>query len=253
MNEQEKIEQIDPVQEPAPREEPFWNYRDLALVLGAGLPLLAVAAFLVRGLFIAFSWSGRGTAMELLPAQFLAYIFWFGFLFLLLRMKYDRPLFASLGWIRAGEPFWKFVRAGVALAFGIALAGVLLRTPDIDMPMKQLLTTRTSVLLIGIAAVSFGPFCEELAFRGFVQPLLVRSLGAPAGIALAALPFAFLHGPQYGWSWRHMLLIAVAGASFGWMRHRTGSTLASAVMHAAYNFTFFAIFIIYGKDLPTEW
>jgi membrane protease YdiL (CAAX protease family) len=32
---------------------------------------------------------------------------------------------------------------------------------------------------------------------------------------------------------------AKAGAAFGWMRHRTDSTLDSAVMHAAHNALFF--------------
>ena len=49
------------------------------------------------------------------------------------------------------------------------------------------------------------------------------------------MPFALLHGPQYAWSWRHVLLIAVAGSAFGWWRVYTRSTGASALMHAGYN------------------
>jgi membrane protease YdiL (CAAX protease family) len=30
-------------------------------------------------------------------------------------------------------------------------------------------------------------------------------------------------------------LFALAGAAFGWMRHATGSTRASTIMHASYN------------------
>jgi membrane protease YdiL (CAAX protease family) len=131
--------------------------------------------------------------------------------------------------------------------------GALLRTPDLDMPMKRLLSDRTSLLLVGVAAATLGPVCEELAFRGFLMPLLVRSLGAWPGIVVSALPFALLHGPQYAWSWRHLLLIVIAGVSFGWMRHRTGSTAAAAVMHAGYNFTFFVAFVLQGKDVPTQW
>jgi len=56
---------------------------------------------------------------------------------------------------------------------------------------------------------------EELIFRGFLQPLLVRSLGAPAGILATALPFGLLHFQEYGNSWRHVLLISLSGVAFG--------------------------------------
>jgi hypothetical protein len=119
--------------------------------------------------------------------------------------------------------------------------------------MKRILSNRLAVLLVGVAAATVGPLCEELAFRGFLMPLLVRSLGPAAGIVLSALPFALLHGPQYAWSWRHVLLITAAGVGFGYARHRTGSTTAATVVHATYNSTFFLAYVIYGKDLPAQW
>jgi membrane protease YdiL (CAAX protease family) len=142
---------------------------------------------------------------------------------------------------------------GVGVALAIAIVGGLMHTPDLDSPMKRLLSDRLSLVLVGTAAATLGPVCEELAFRGFIQPLLVRSLGPAPGIILTALPFALLHGPEYAWSWRHVLLVTIAGASFGWMRHRTGSTASAAVMHAAYNATFFVALLISGKDLPAKW
>ena len=91
--------------------------------------------------------------------------------------------------------------------------------------------------------------CEELAFRGFLQPLLVRSLGTVPGILAAALPFGLLHFQEYGNSWRHVLLISLAGAAFGWMRHATGSTKAAAIMHASYNAIEFVLLLM-AKSLP---
>jgi hypothetical protein len=237
---------------PRPRF-PFWDYQDLFLFIGAAFPSLLAATLLVRWLFSWLALRGQGKTPELLAAQFLWYGFCFGFLYLLLRLKYDRPFWESLGWVHFGERFWRRVGSGALLALGLAVAGALLRTPDLDMPMKHLLSDRTSVLLVGLAAATLGPACEELIFRGFLMPLLIRSLGPWPGIVFSALPFALLHGPQYAWSWRHVLLIVVAGVAFGWMRHRTGSTAAAAVMHAAYNSTFFAAVLIYGKDLPARW
>src|SRR5205807_2006452 len=92
-------------------------------------------------------------------------------------------------------PFWGYADIVVffLLAFGVVLVGRLLQTPDVNTPMKQLLSDRSSVLLIAIFAVTLGPLCEELAFRGFLQPLLVRSFGPVPGVILGAVPFGLLH------------------------------------------------------------
>jgi len=89
--------------------------------------------------------------------------------------------------------------------------------------------------------------------KGILQPLLVRSLGAVPGIALAAAAFGLLHYQEYGNSWRHVLIIAMAGAAFGWMRHLTGSTKAAAIMHAAYNSLFFIALMTEKRILPHLW
>jgi len=83
--------------------------------------------------------------------------------------------------------------------------------------------------------------------------VLVRSFGAVAGVVLAAIPFGLLHLSQYGGSWRHGLLITMAGVGFGWMRQVSGSTRAAAIMHAAYNFIFFAALFAQRGKLPGPW
>jgi len=101
-----------------------------------------------------------------------------------------------------------------------------------------------ALILMTIFGVTLAPLCEELAFRGFLQPLLARSLGAPAGILIAGAAFGLLHFREYGNSWRHALLLTGAGTCFGWMRHRTGSTKASVIMHASYNGLLFLLLAI---------
>jgi len=244
---------IPPEPEPAPREKyPFWDYKDLLLFAAAAVPSFLAGALLVRIAFTALSVQSHGEAPELLAAQFLGYGFWFSALFIFLRTKYDRPFWKSLAWASTGN-WGGHVVQGVLLAIGVAAGALFLETPDVDMPIKRLLANRLSVLLIGLAAATLGPVCEELAFRGFLLPLLTRSLGAIPGVILTALPFALLHGPQYGWSWRHLLFIVIAGAAFGWKRYKSGSTAAAAVMHAAYNLAFFTAYVLHGKDMPTKW
>jgi membrane protease YdiL (CAAX protease family) len=120
-------------------------------------------------------------------------------------------------------------------------------------PMEELLRDRLSIALVGLFATTLGPVCEELAFRGFLQPLLTRTFGAVVGVVLAALPFTLLHGPQYGWSWQHVLPVGLAGLSFGIVRYVTGSTAAATAMHATYNLTVFSAAVLQRGSSFRPW
>jgi membrane protease YdiL (CAAX protease family) len=220
---------------PQPERYPFWGYHDLLLFAGLAIPCMLLGYGLVKGVLRLFRIDPAMRVVELLPEQFAGYVFLFGALLLIFRMEYGRPFWKSLGWTAPSPRFFWLVVAGLGAAIGAALVGGLLQMPDTSNPMLELMKDPTSVVLVAIFGVSVGPLCEELAFRGFLQPLLVRSFGAIPGILAAAVPFGLLHFVQYGNSWRHVLVIALSGAAFGWMRHTTGSTYASTIMHAAYN------------------
>jgi membrane protease YdiL (CAAX protease family) len=224
---------------------PFWSYQDLVVLAGLAMPILVVSALLVRLIAIPAPDAFASPAVGVLAVQFLGYGLWFLCLYGLLRLRYGRPFWRSLAWVRprAGVLSLVVVVAGPLLALGVVFFGVALRTPEIEMPMKELLRDRLSVVLVGVFATTLGPVCEELAFRGFLLPLLARSFGAAAGVLLSAAAFSALHGPQYAWSWRHLILITLAGAAFGWVRLRTGSTAAATMMHATYNLTFFTAYV----------
>lgn len=238
--------------EPRTPAEPFWSYQDLLLLIGLALPSLVASAGLVALISAAVGGPAR-SAVTVLALQFTAYGFWFLCLFAVLKLRYRRPFWRSLAWVRPRAPLARFLAAGVALAFAVALLGALLRTPDIDMPIKQLLRDKTSLVLVGFFAVTLGPLCEELIFRGFLQPLLARTFGQAAAILLTAVVFAVPHGPQYAWTWQHVVLITAAGAVFGWVRFRSGSTMAAAVMHAGYNLVFFAALAAQWEELSKPW
>jgi membrane protease YdiL (CAAX protease family) len=85
-------------------------------------------------------------------------------------------------------------------------------------------------VLVHAVAGGFAPIAEEIAWRGFVQPVCVRALGPLRGIAVTALAFVVLgHGvevylPLFGFA----LLL-------GWLYWRTGRILAPIALHAALN------------------
>lgn len=221
---------------PAPEPPyPFWGYGDLILFAGLTIPCMLLGAGLVKLVLWMLHLHPAVRVAELLPEQFLGYVLLFVMLLLIFRLEYERPFWASLAWTSPRLPVLWMVIAGFAAAYGVAIVSNLFQMPNTSNPMMDLLKDRTSEILMAIFGITFAPLCEELIFRGFLQPLLVRSLGAVPGILAAAIPFGLLHFSEYGNSWRHVVLISLAGATFGWMRHGTGSTRASAIMHASYN------------------
>jgi uncharacterized protein len=225
--------------EPVPERQPFWGYGDVLLFAGLAVPSMIAGFLASRGFFYLLG-IRPSQAVELVAAQLVGYGLLFGALAVLFYVQHGRPFWRSLGWLPLTMPAWQIVVAGVGTAIAVALTGVLIRVPDGPNQMTELMRERSALILLGIFGTTVFPLCEELAFRGFIQPLLVRTMGAVPGIVLASLPFGFLHFWEYGASWRHALLISMAGAAFGWMRHTTGSTKAAALMHGAYNALVFA-------------
>jgi membrane protease YdiL (CAAX protease family) len=231
-----------------PERVPFWGYSDLLLFAGLAIPCMLLGFIIGRGVVAIFHLKDSAPAVPLLIEQFTGYGILFAALKAMLRVQYDRPFWRSLGWVDFDRPVLPVILAGIAAALGVSLVGALIQTPTTSNPMTELLKDRLSILLVGLVAVTLGPVCEELAFRGFLQPLLVRSLGVVPGIVAAAVPFGLLHLPEYGYSWRHGVLVTLAGAGFGWMRHSTGSLKAATIMHASYNAVFFAALL--GSTKP---
>lgn len=230
------------------RQEPFWDWRDAALLVALSAPCLALGVVLTQGFFLLLP-RMPGEAARVITMQFAGYGFWFGALWLILRRRYHAPFWSSLGWRFPWPNMLLTAVLGPALVIFVAVLGELLRTPVIDNAIARLLRDRWSVLLVGTFAVTLGPLAEELIFRGFFQPLAVRTFGPWLGITLASTPFAVLHGPQYGWNWQHLLLLFLASFVFGYTRHRTGSTAASTIVHATYNLTFFVGYIAQRREL----
>jgi hypothetical protein len=238
-----------PALPPPPERDPFWGYSDLLMFAGLAVPCMLLGFGLVKGIMALFRVHTPLRAAELLAAEFTGYALLFLVLRIMLQMQYGRPFWQSLGWKPAKLSIPILVLFGVGTSFLIAALGTLIRTPQTDNLMMELLKDRRSMILLAVFGVTAGPVAEELIFRGFLQPLLVRSLGVSLGILTSALPFGLLHYQEYGNSWRHVLLISLAGAMFGVVRQTTGSTKASAIMHSAYNSVIFAA-VLAQRGLP---
>jgi membrane protease YdiL (CAAX protease family) len=219
------------------RENPAWSYEDLVLFLGAMLPCFTAALLLVHQ--IRFPSDG----VQSMTLQLVFYALLLGALYALVAGRYHQPFWRSLGWTIPSRGAWLCILAGPVLAIALAALSAVLRAPE-EPVIQNLMTDRASL----IAVVTFGsllaPVFEELVFRGFVFPLLARSLGAWPGIILTALAFALLHGSQFHWAWQSILIIGLAGVAFGLARYQTGSTAAATAIHVGYNSTLFAAFLV---------
>ena len=233
--------------QPAAATKPFWGWLDAALFLALIAPCGVAALLLTKGLNRIFPLPSQ--LSFLLAFQFIGYGIWLSSLYALLHLRYRRPFWESMAWKFPWRGAGATVLIGPVLAFAVGVGAYVLRTPEVNSELQAMMKDRFSIVLVGVFSATLGPVCEELVFRGFFQPLLIRQFGTHLGVLLCAAPFAVLHGPQYHWTWQIIVLLTLAGAVFGYTRLRTGSTAASTTVHAAYNLTYFTAYIAQQKDL----
>jgi membrane protease YdiL (CAAX protease family) len=233
-----------PHESAVPGRWPAWGWDDAALLVGAVVPAFGLGLALMRTL----RWLAPGVfgmaAASALTFQLFVYAFMVGALFLLISGKYGQPFWTALGWTMAFRGAIPSTLAGPALAVAVSALGVAIHTPEVRDPIREMITGRASLAVVVVFGVVVAPFVEELFFRGFLFPLIARSIGPLLGIVATAILFALPHGAQNEWAWQQLTLIALAGVAFGFARYRTGATSASFLMHASFNATQFLGFLL---------
>jgi uncharacterized protein len=226
---------------PLPRKrDVFWGWHDLCLFIFLVIFSLGMAMLAGMGIRNLFHLSEARMNIVLVIGQFAAYAVAFTCLKIMFQAEYGEPLLPSLHWLPTPIDPGRLMLIGLGQAFAIALIGAFMRVPQMETPMGKLLADRATAIVIAILGVTIAPIAEELAFRGFLQPLLIRSFGVVPGILITSFLFGAMHLEQYG-AWQSVVLITLAGVGFGAMRHYTGSTRASAIMHSGYNSALFLL------------
>lgn len=212
-------------------ESPFWGFGEVFLMAAVFLIALELVGTGAAGVLHENARKGYWQVAE----ESLAYLVLFAALKLVFFWA-GHPLFRSLGWVP--QPF----SPGTLLIMGLTLSvlsGILLialRTPEIQTPFEKMMGdspfSRIAMTVFGVTA---GPVIEELLFRGFIQPVMTSATGIFPGILLTSLLFGGLHLAQNAGMWQSGVIITLAGFSFGLVRHVSGSTRASSLMHIGYN------------------
>jgi membrane protease YdiL (CAAX protease family) len=223
-----------------PARVPFWDYLDLALVIGLLVTSIFFILLVIGGFALVYPKLKTDQGSLLLPMQFVLYAFVYLSFRLVFGLKYGKPVFASLGWCRSKFNLAVAAVGGVLLAFLVSALAYLVHTPQVPSPVESLMGSPVLLALFGIMAVTVAPLFEELFFRGFIQPLLSRTFGVVAGILMTAIVFGALHAPEYSLAWQYALAVSIVGAVLGWVRSASNSIIPSTVMHGSYN----AVFVI---------
>jgi membrane protease YdiL (CAAX protease family) len=182
----------------------------------------------------------------------------FLFLYVTLAVLRDAPFWSSLGWKKLsarlsstwGGP-WSYFLGGCALAIFVGIASSQVKDTD-NMPIKELFKNRENAVLLMCMAVFIAPLVEETVFRGYLYPLFARMAysitrrfglqppeairtGMFSSVVITGVLFGLMHGAQLGWTWSVVGLLIVVGVIFTFVRARTGTVLASFLLHLGYN------------------
>jgi membrane protease YdiL (CAAX protease family) len=228
-------EDLPPIEAVADREPPPpWTLAELLFFVGILVTCMVASLGLALGVAY-LAGIGSGNPLPLVLGELLGYSLAFTAYSFYFRTQHSMSLFEALRWRRTWFSPAMLMLTGASLALSIALLGSAMRIPEIDMPIRKYLSNPVSFSILVLASITLAPLFEEWVFRGLLQPTLTRYTGAAVAIVLTSAVFGVLHLPQYGNSWRHGVLLTIAGCGFGWARYAFRSTQASAWMHCGYN------------------
>lgn len=213
----------------------FWGYSDIFLICGLLFAAVVLMGLAILGLDHVFPKLTNDQTGLALAAQMVFYAAVYFIFRIVFTLRYSKPVFSSLGWVKSKVPLKWCVVGGVVLTAFVQGLLVALRTPKIHSPLEDLLHSTVGLVVVGLMAVTVAPLFEEMIFRGFLQPLLIKTLGLIPGIVIPAAFFGVLHIFQYSNTWQAAAAIFVVGLALGIVRHRGESIVPSTVMHCSYN------------------
>ena len=204
-----------------------------------------------------------------LASQALAYVLVLATSAWLFPRMWERPFLHGIQWnVLAVHRRWYWIMAGgILLSATAQTAERFLPTPPTSL-FDDLLKTQHSAWLLAAFAVLLAPVTEEIAFRGFLLPALATaydwlslertpaalerwqnsSMHSASALVFAAIfssvPFALLHASQLSHAWGPLGVLYGVSVVLSFVRIRTHSVACSALMHATYNFSIFAVIYI---------
>jgi len=244
---------------PPPRRYPEdiqtpWGWTDFAIFTGFGLisylflSTILVMAFYARGVTLTqLKGSSFVSSLFAVLDTLLIWLGLFGYLYFTVRVSHQKPLWKTLGWRRFPGSISQrtavitCLLGGSAFALLIGLASSLVGSKA-KLPIELFFQDRRSIWIMMVMAVVVAPLAEETLFRGYLYPLLARTMGISGGVLLTGILFGGFHAMQLWGGWGQIVLLILVGIVFTYVRAITGTVLASYLLHLSYNFFLFASF-----------
>jgi CAAX protease family protein len=168
-------------------------------------------------------------------AQVLAYVVVLIFMVALVKRGHARSFWRAIRWNWPRNSLI-YLLGGVALAFGLQGFAHVLPMPK-ELPIDRFFQTTNEAWVLSAFGVTLAPLLEELFFRGFLYPVLVRRLGVVLAVLLTSAGFGLIHAPQLGRAWAPVLVVFLVGLVLTITRAATKSVSCSLLIHIAYNGT----------------
>lgn len=234
-----------------------WGWWDLVLLVVIGFAglllssLLVLTAFMATGItMVHIKNSIVDQSLLSIIATCLVSVALLGYLAAQMRLRFKLPAWRALGWrsLRTDQmplraAYLGLILSGFLLSLMVAASSSFF-TAKTKMPIEQFLQDRRTALLLLVMSVTLAPLFEETIFRGYVYPVAARSFGVPIGIFFTGTIFGLLHSAQLGNSWPQVGLLIFVGIVFTYARARTGTVLASYLLHVSYNSFLFLSFLV---------
>ena len=218
------------------------------------------------------TWTKAATNVHyILGSEAILYLVTFSLGLIFFPLLWNKSFFAGIQWrgATALQLGWRLPAIALGCFVLAAMDETLLPGPA-HAPIEEIFRSPGAAWLMFGFGVTFAPFFEEMAFRGFLLPSLAtawdwaieKSTGKPArpldanghpqwsifamviASIFTSLPFALMHAEQTGHSIGPFLLLIVVSLILCAVRLVTRSLAASTLVHACYNFLLFFLMLV---------
>jgi membrane protease YdiL (CAAX protease family) len=235
-----------------------WGWRDLLLfVIVALASLILVTNVMAYGALLWLKIKPDDLKTFLMTnATFLSlrtalwYATMIAYLFAMIRWNRHLPFGRTIGWrdwrsktVPRAALYALCAVGGMALAVVVEAGSIAFRTKA-KLPIEALFHDRAGVLWLMAVGILLAPAVEETIFRGYLYPVLARTIGVEGGILVTGFLFGLMHAPQLWGGWGQIGLLVLVGIVLTYARARTGTVLASWLLHLGYNTFLFAGFVL---------
>lgn len=173
-------------------------------------------------------------------------------------------------WTTAREQARRLVTLGLALGVTVAILTSFISPPK-SMPIDEFFASAATAWVITLFGTIAAPVFEEICFRGFLLPAIAIAYDwislpktaeartrwqttttlTPAALMFSAVltsfGFAMMHAQQVAHLWAALLVLFSVSLVLTFVRVKTQSVAASAMVHATYNgFVFLATIFATG-------